>query len=185
MSSADVEHEKFRRRRRRVIVFRAKFQLFFLLVALQKYASDTRTSSSSTSLSLYINIYFFLSAPFHSRSIARQFATKHFFFISNVGKNYRIECSTQIWLRFRFDFSFCCLILYSYFISKKSTHHQSRIAYGLHRDGGHSQQYSFYFFIFQFIIQNKTTKMPLLLIIQKKTSNISLLYMFIYVLGIE
>lgn len=73
----------------------ASFFMFLVLQALHKYASDTHTHASSSSSSLSLFPCF---VPFHSRSIARQFATKQFF---KCGKKNNIILSNA---RLRFDY---------------------------------------------------------------------------------
>lgn len=146
----------------------ASFFMFLVLQALHKYASDTHTHASSSSSSLSLFPCF---VPFHSRSIARQFATKQFF---KCGKKNNIILSNA---RLRFDYVSRLSIRFFFLRLSHSLlflHLWSRrtISAALHTTDLIAIERTFktiMIFFSLFIIQNKTTKkkkkkMPLLLI---------------------
>lgn len=125
--------------------------IFFLLAVLQKYASDTRTSSSSTSLSQY-TYYFFVCPVSFTFDCATIRDRAHFFF--KCGK----KLSTQIWLRCRFDF-FSSVASFSILTSFLKSRRTIRAA--LHTDliameDIHNNNLFFFtfFFFFHFSIHN-------------------------------
>lgn len=100
---------------------------------------------------------------------------------SNVGKIYRIECSTQIWLRCRFDFySSVASFSFSFFILSVESRRITTDLIAMENIHNNNHFFSrFFFYIFQFIIQNKTTTKKCRYCLYSKTWNISLSYMFI------
>lgn len=153
--------------------------LFFArncFLTVHSHTNVLQTHASSSSSFLLLAFFFFFSSFTFDCSAIRDVA------LFQMWEKLRIECTTQIWLRCRFTslpYSLC-----SFFIYRESFAIQS---HGLRRDEDIHDNHSLFFCavfrifllpLFQFIIQNKTTKMPLLLIQKwkKKKSSIFLFY---------